>query len=107
MSNSFLNRNLASLKKKHPALFEKINSAESSEFYAVTKSKSGPPALIHIDNEGRKKTNRWFIIFTVCEKSLAYELEQEADRVFSGEIEVREKALRMRRIGKQTAIKTA
>jgi hypothetical protein len=55
MSNSLLNKNLASLKKKDPALFEKIASLKSSKFYVVTKSRSGPPALVHIDSEGNKK----------------------------------------------------
>ena len=55
MSNSVLNRNLASLKKKDPALFEKITPLKGSKFYAATKSKSGHPSLVHIDQDGRKK----------------------------------------------------
>ena len=55
MSNSVLNRNLASLKKKDPALFEKITPLNGSKFYAATKSKSGHPSLVYIDQEGRKK----------------------------------------------------
>ena len=55
MSNSVLNRNLASLKKKDPALFEKITPLKGSKFYAATKSKSGHPSLVHVDQDGRKK----------------------------------------------------
>lgn len=55
MSDSLLNKNLASLKKKDPALFEKIAPLKRSNSYVVTKSKSGPPALAHIDGDGNKK----------------------------------------------------
>jgi hypothetical protein len=55
MNNSFLNRNLASLKKKDPALFKKIAPLKGSKFYAATKSKSGLPSLVHIDQDGNKK----------------------------------------------------
>ncbi|MGY8766091.1 MAG: motility associated factor glycosyltransferase family protein, partial [Nitrospinaceae bacterium] len=55
MSNSVLNRNLASLKIKDPALFEKITPLKGSKFYATTKSKSGHPSLVHVDQDGRKK----------------------------------------------------
>lgn len=55
MSNSVLNRNLASLKKKDPALFEKIAPLNGSQFYTVTKSKSGLPSLVHVNQDGSKK----------------------------------------------------
>ncbi len=55
MSNSVLDRNLASLKKKDPALFEKIAPLKGSKFYDVTKSKSGLPSLVHVDPDGSKK----------------------------------------------------
>jgi hypothetical protein len=55
MSNAVLNRNLASLKKKDPALFRKITPLKESKFYAATKSKSGHPSLVHVDHDGRKK----------------------------------------------------
>jgi hypothetical protein len=54
MSNSVLNRNLTSLKKKDPTLFKKIAPLKGSKFYAVTKSKSGLPSLVHVDQNGRK-----------------------------------------------------
>ncbi|MBC8283242.1 MAG: motility associated factor glycosyltransferase family protein [Nitrospinae bacterium] len=55
MSNYFLDKNLAFLKKIDPTLFEKIFPLKGSEFYAVTRAKSGSPALIHVDQEGNKK----------------------------------------------------
>lgn len=55
MNNSVLNKNLASLKKRDVALFENIEPLIGSKFYEVTKSKSGPPTLIHVDKEGNKK----------------------------------------------------
>lgn len=55
MSNSVLNRNLASLKKKDPALFEKIAPLKGSKFYATSKSKSGLPSLLSVDQDGSKK----------------------------------------------------
>lgn len=55
MSNSVLNKNLASLKKKDPVLFEEIVSLKGSNSYAATKSKSGLPALIYVDQDGSKK----------------------------------------------------
>jgi hypothetical protein len=55
MSNSVLNKNLASIKKKDPALFEKIASLKGSKSYATTISKSGFPALIYVDQDGSKK----------------------------------------------------
>ena len=55
MNNSFLNKNLISLKKKDPVLFKLISSLKVSEFYTVSNSKSGFPALIHVDKEGNKK----------------------------------------------------
>jgi hypothetical protein len=55
MSNSVLNKNLSSLKKKDPVLFEKIASLKGSNSYAATKSKSGLPALIYVDQDGSKK----------------------------------------------------
>jgi hypothetical protein len=55
MNNSVLNKNLASLKKKDPALFDKIALLKGSKFYATTESKSGLPTLIHIDQDGNKK----------------------------------------------------
>jgi hypothetical protein len=55
MSNSVLSKNLASLKKKDPALFDKIAPLKGSKFYATSESKSGLPTLIHIDQSGNKK----------------------------------------------------
>lgn len=55
MNNSFLDRNLASLKKKDPALFDKISPLKGSNSYAVTQSRSGLPSLIHVDEAGNKK----------------------------------------------------
>jgi hypothetical protein len=55
MINSVLNRNLASLKKKDPDLFEKIIPLKGSKFYAATKSKSGHPSLVYINQDGKKK----------------------------------------------------
>jgi hypothetical protein len=55
MSSSLLKKNLASLKKKDQALFEKISPLIGSRFYTVTQSRSGLPALIHIDQEGNKR----------------------------------------------------
>ncbi len=55
MSNTILNRNLASLKKKDKGLFDKIEPLQGSKFYAVTKSKSGLPALTHVVPGGIKK----------------------------------------------------
>ncbi len=55
MNNLVLKRNLASLKKMDPVLFERISSLKVTKFYATTKSKSGHPALVHIDQEGNRK----------------------------------------------------
>jgi len=54
MSNSYLSKNLDSLKKVEPALFEKIVSLNASSNYEVTRSKSGSPTLSRIDNQGKK-----------------------------------------------------
>ena len=55
MTNSVLNRNLAYLKKKDLALFDKISCLKSSKTYTVTSSKSGLPSLIYIDQDGVTK----------------------------------------------------
>ena len=55
MSNSVLNKNLAALKKKDPALFKKIVSLKGSKFYTTKISKTGLPTLVYIDECGSKK----------------------------------------------------
>ena len=54
MSKSLLNKNLASLKKIDPTLYEKITSVKISNSFEVIKSKSGIPTLVHIDSEGNQ-----------------------------------------------------
>ena len=55
MTDSFLSRNLDSLKKVDIALFNKIVSLKGSTEYVVTRSKSGPPTLSYMDSRGKKK----------------------------------------------------
>lgn len=55
MNNLILKRNLASLKKMDPVLFERISSLKVTKFYTTSESKSGHPALVHIDQEGNRK----------------------------------------------------
>lgn len=55
MSNLILNKNLSALKSKDPALFEKVVHRDRSKLYAIKKSKTGFPTLIHINTSGTKK----------------------------------------------------
>ncbi len=55
MSNSFLDSNLEFLRKKDPALVEKVLPVNISKSFAITKSRSGLSSLVFIDEAGNKK----------------------------------------------------
>ena len=55
MSISFLDSNLALLRKRDPALFESILSVQPSKSFTLIRSRSGHSSLMYCDEAGNKK----------------------------------------------------